>query len=109
MPVTEAIVHRLPLFCALTGARETDILTTSRLAAAVSGGTDKEGIKRRGLFAGACGKRVLFFNQVEDEDALRQAGEILKLLPAAFKASLDAVIVGSVKEDRCLIYGRNPI
>ncbi|MDR0638628.1 MAG: putative selenium-dependent hydroxylase accessory protein YqeC [Spirochaetaceae bacterium] len=98
MPVTEAIVHRLPLFCALTGAGESDILTTSHLAAAISG-LDK----RRGLFTEARGKRALFFNQAEDEDALRQAGEIMEALPAAFKARLDAVIAGSVKWDRCAI------
>jgi probable selenium-dependent hydroxylase accessory protein YqeC len=105
MPITEAIVHRLPRFCALTGAGEADMLTTSHLAAAVSGGTDKDGTERRGLFAEACGKRVLFFNQAEDEKALRQAGEIMGLLPAAFRASLNAAIVGSVKGDRCLICG----
>jgi probable selenium-dependent hydroxylase accessory protein YqeC len=103
MPATEAVVHRLPRFCALTGVGESEILTAAHLAAAVSGHTDKDGTERRGLFAEACGKRVLFFNQVEDEVTLRQAGEIMELLPADFKASLDAVIAGSVKWDRCAI------
>ncbi|MDR1469935.1 MAG: putative selenium-dependent hydroxylase accessory protein YqeC [Spirochaetaceae bacterium] len=101
MPATEAVIHRLPLFCALTGAGEGDILTQAHLAAAISGrgGTDK----RRGLFAAARGKRVLFFNQVEDEDALRQTAEIMGLLSAAFKARLDAVIAGSVKQDQVTV------
>jgi probable selenium-dependent hydroxylase accessory protein YqeC len=99
MSATETVIHRLLQFCALTGAKKADVLTTSHLAAAVSGGTNK----RRGLFAEARGKRVLLFNQVEDENALRQAAEVVDLLPAAFKASLDAVIAGSVKQDRCVI------
>lgn len=100
MPVTEAIVHRLPLFCALTGAGKSDILTVSHLAAAISGGEDKQ----RGLFTKARGKRVLFFNQAEDEGALRQAGEVMDTLPTAFKARLNAAIAGSVKRDRCVIW-----
>jgi probable selenium-dependent hydroxylase accessory protein YqeC len=99
MPATETVIHRLPQFCALTGAEKAGVLTASHLASAVSGGPNK----RRGLFAEARGKRVLFFNQAEDEGAFRQADEVVDLLPAVFKAGLDAVIVGSVRQDRCVV------
>jgi probable selenium-dependent hydroxylase accessory protein YqeC len=97
MPVSEAVVHRLPLFTALTGAEKGDILTAAHAAAAITGVRD--GIRRRGLFAEARGKRVLFFNQVETGDALRQAREVAALVSAAPETSLDTVIAGSVKRN----------
>jgi probable selenium-dependent hydroxylase accessory protein YqeC len=99
MPVTEAIVHRLDLFCALSGAQKGDSLTESHVAAAISG----EGA-RRGLFAEARGKRVLFFNQAENDTALRAAREVAGLLPRPFKTSLDAVIAGSIKQNRITVF-----
>jgi probable selenium-dependent hydroxylase accessory protein YqeC len=99
MPVSEAIVHRLDLFCALTGAQKGDVLTTAYMAAAISG----EG-GRRGLFAEARGKRILFFNQAENETALRAAREVAGLLPSAFQTSLHAVIAGSIKENRITVF-----
>jgi probable selenium-dependent hydroxylase accessory protein YqeC len=105
MPVSEAVVHRLPLFTALTGAQEGDMLTAAHLAAAITGVRD--GTRRRGLFAEARGKRVLFFNQAETGDALRQAGEVADLVLAvsrtATETSLDTVIAGSVKRNEALV------
>jgi probable selenium-dependent hydroxylase accessory protein YqeC len=108
MPVTETIIHRLPLFCALTGTKKMDILTTAHIAAVISGRPGGDGLKRRGLFAEARGKRVLIFNQVENDNTLREAQEIMGLLPTAFKTSLDAVIAGSVKWNRITILSPNP-
>jgi probable selenium-dependent hydroxylase accessory protein YqeC len=93
MRVTGAIVHRLPLFSRLTGAQQSDILTPAHIAAAITGARDGS----RGLFACARGRRILFFNQVEDDTALRHAQEITGLLPA--ETSLEAVIAGSVKHN----------
>jgi probable selenium-dependent hydroxylase accessory protein YqeC len=90
MRATDAIVHRLPLFSRLTGAEEGDILTPAHLVAAITDGS-------RGLFACARGRRILFFNQVENDTALRHAQEITGLLPAA--TSLEAVIAGSIKHN----------
>jgi probable selenium-dependent hydroxylase accessory protein YqeC len=95
MPASEAIVHRLPLFSVLTGAQKRDILTAVHLAAAITGVRD--GVRRRGLFAEARGKRILFFNQIETVNALRQAREITNLLSAVPETGFDAVITGSIK------------
>jgi probable selenium-dependent hydroxylase accessory protein YqeC len=103
MPATESVIHRLPLFCGLTGATAGEALSTAHLAAAISGVRpyERESAAKRGLFAAARGKRVLFFNQVEDENAMEQAREIAGLLPAADR--LDAVIAGSIKQNRVTI------
>ncbi|MDR1230273.1 MAG: putative selenium-dependent hydroxylase accessory protein YqeC [Spirochaetaceae bacterium] len=99
MPVSAALVHRLPLFTALTGAREGDILTAAHLAAAITG--IRGGTGRRGLFAEARGKRVLFFNQAETGDALRLAEEVAAhvLAETAPATRLDTIIAGSVKQN----------
>jgi probable selenium-dependent hydroxylase accessory protein YqeC len=96
MPATEGIIHRLPLFCALTGAREGERLCAGHLAAAISG-IREDGARGRGLFACARGKRILFFNQTEDEAAMQNAAEVTAALPAGFRKQLHAVIAGSVK------------
>jgi probable selenium-dependent hydroxylase accessory protein YqeC len=101
MQVTEAVVHRLPLFSALTGAQPGDMLTPTHLAAAITGVRD--GVRRRGLFAEARGKQVLFFNQVENDTALRQAQEIAALLAAVPGTGLDTVIAGSIKRNELSI------
>jgi probable selenium-dependent hydroxylase accessory protein YqeC len=105
MPVSEAVVHRLPLFTALTGAQVGDLLTAAHFAAAITGVRD--GTRRRGLFAEARGKRVLFFNQAETGDALRQAREVAALVLGASRTapetSLDTVIAGSVKQNEALV------
>jgi probable selenium-dependent hydroxylase accessory protein YqeC len=98
MPASEAVIHRMPLFCALTGVQPGSPLTPSHIAAAVSG-NGRGATAKRGLFAEARGKRILFFNQTEDENALRNAREVTGLLPAPFREGLDAVIAGSIRRD----------
>jgi probable selenium-dependent hydroxylase accessory protein YqeC len=96
MPAGEGLIHRLPLFCALTGVREGERLSVGHLAAAISG-IREDGAQGRGLFARARGKEILFFNQIEDEAALCRAAEVAAALPAGFRRRLCAVLAGSVK------------
>ncbi|GHV11224.1 hydroxylase accessory protein YqeC [Spirochaetia bacterium] len=95
MRVSETIVHRLPLFCALSDAQEGDILKPEHLVRVITG---HKGAK--GLFAEARGKKILFFNQVEDEKTLERAGEVVSLLPGDFRSGLGGIIAGSVQKDR---------
>ena len=94
-PVSESLIHRLPLFLSLTGAAAGVTLKPEHIIALITRGEDKsESSSPGGLFARARGKKLLFFNQVEDDEALRQAWEIAALLaPNDFHA----VIAGSAR------------
>ena len=91
-PVSEEIVHRLPLFCALTGARVGEPLQMEHILALIPG-----------LFAKARGKKILFFNQIEDNASLELARQLTQSLPPTglrmppdFRAGLCKIIAGSV-------------
>ncbi|MDR1654468.1 MAG: putative selenium-dependent hydroxylase accessory protein YqeC [Treponema sp.] len=101
MAASGRLIHRLPLFSDLTGIREGEAIKPEHIAAAISGLHD--GKTGKGLFASAAGMKILFFNQIEDEAALRQAGEIAGLLPAEFRSGLHSIVAGSVKKDRLAI------
>jgi probable selenium-dependent hydroxylase accessory protein YqeC len=88
--VSEQLIHRLPEFCALSGAKEGEILTADQLAKLIA--ADK------GLFAKAKGKKILFINQVEDQAERDKGGELAALLPKQFLAELYGFIWGSVKQ-----------
>ncbi len=90
--ITEECVHRLPLFCEITGARPGDILRPEHLAAAVS--------HPRGLLAKARGRTALVFNQVESREAADTAREILSLLPPSCRVNLWRVFAASAHRDR---------
>jgi probable selenium-dependent hydroxylase accessory protein YqeC len=96
--VSDRIIHRLPLFCRLAGAREGETLTAGHLVRVIVGRPDAPG-----LFAAAKGKKILLFTQIEDDAALRKAGEIKTLLPEAFRSSLFAVVGGSAKLDQVTV------
>jgi len=104
-PARKSIIHRLPLFLALTGAEAGEPLKPEHILALVlgkgqnSGTAEPGGPSLPGLFAKAKGKKLLFFNQIEDREALKQAEELTGLLPSAFRAGLSGIIAGSVKED----------
>jgi probable selenium-dependent hydroxylase accessory protein YqeC len=89
------IIHRLPVFCRLAGVREGETLTSEHLVRVILGCQDAPG-----LFAAAKGKKILVFTQIEDDAALRKAGEIKALLPGTFRSSLFAVLGGSAKLNR---------
>jgi probable selenium-dependent hydroxylase accessory protein YqeC len=93
--VSSRIIHRLPLFCRLSGAREGETLKSGHLVRVISGSKDAPG-----LFAAAKGKKILIFTQIEDDAALDKAGEIKALLPGTFHSSLFAVLGGSAKLDQ---------
>ena len=95
MPTSEKIIHRLPLFCALSGAKAGEALSLAHLAAAIGCGKESS----RSLFSTAEGKKILFINQIEDEAALDQARELVGLLPLKFRSGLYRIIAGSVKRD----------
>lgn len=90
-PVTEKIIHRLPLFASLSGAEEGELLKPEHIRRVISGWAGNPG-----LFARARGSRILFFNQTEDSRALMQARELAEHLPPRFP---DAIIAGSVRDN----------
>jgi probable selenium-dependent hydroxylase accessory protein YqeC len=96
MAISEKIVHRLPLFCALAGAKAGEALSLAHLAAVIAG---KGAESSRSLFSAARGKKILFINQIEDEAAFDQACELVCLLPRQFRSGLYRIIAGSVKRD----------
>ncbi|MDR2158464.1 MAG: putative selenium-dependent hydroxylase accessory protein YqeC [Treponema sp.] len=95
-PVSADGIHRLPLFTALSGAAEGDILRPGHLARVITG------TGGRGLFAAARGEKMLFFNQIDDGN-LRQAEELASLLPGEFLSELRWIIAGSVMTDRAAV------
>ncbi|MDR1193711.1 MAG: putative selenium-dependent hydroxylase accessory protein YqeC [Peptococcaceae bacterium] len=90
-PVSAAIIHRLPLFCQVSGAKEGERLTPRQLIDVVT--------HPAGLMKGSRGRRVLFINQVENQAGKQVAAEFLALLPSAFIKGLALVIVGSTLLD----------
>ncbi|MCL2318474.1 MAG: selenium cofactor biosynthesis protein YqeC [Treponema sp.] len=111
-PVSEQFIHRLPLFLKLTGTTPGEPLVLEHLRRIITGSpagadtpsgmgesTGADAAANCGLFAKARGKRILFFNQVEDAAGLAQARELADLLPGIFRRELCAIIAGSVKLD----------
>ncbi len=94
LPATDAVIHRLPLFCVLTGVKPGEVLSAPHLAAAICPAAGK------GLFAAKAGRGVLFFNQVENPDALQSAKQVSALLPPACRAGLSAIVAGSVQQNQ---------
>jgi probable selenium-dependent hydroxylase accessory protein YqeC len=84
-PVSEELVHRLPLFLSLTGAAMGEPLKPKHFLPLITGSKIQPG-----LFAKARGKKLLFFNG--DDEVARQAQEIVSLLPAEFRDSLSGII-----------------
>ncbi|MDR2444708.1 MAG: putative selenium-dependent hydroxylase accessory protein YqeC [Spirochaetaceae bacterium] len=106
-PVSQEIVHRLQLFTALSGANEDHIIGLEHYLPVISGRT-QDGFDRdsalsgfaHSLFKISGGEKVLFFNQVEDEEQMENARRLAAMLPPDFRAGLSAVIAGSVRQDR---------
>ena len=99
-PVSRKIIHRLPLFLALTGTVPGEPLKFEHILKIITG---KESHYPEpavpGLFAKARGKKLLFFNQVENEAALKHAQKTIDLLPVQFVCSLSGIIAGSVRQN----------
>lgn len=92
--LSEELVHRLPLFCALTGAKPGEALRADHLAALVNGRAGQ-----RSLFSEAQGEKILFISQIEDDAAHLKARELAALLAPG----LAAVIAGSARLDRLVL------
>jgi probable selenium-dependent hydroxylase accessory protein YqeC len=106
-PVSEELVHRLPLFTALSGANEGRIIGLKHYLPLISGrredGFDMDAALSgftHSMFKVSGGEKVLFFNQVEDEGQMEDARRLADMLPADFRAGLSAVVAGSAKQDR---------
>jgi len=100
-PVSESLVHRLPLFTQLTGAEAGEATKAEHLARLITGRkSESGGAFFPGLFAKASGKKLLFLNQAEDGTSQKNARELLEILPQDFRKSMIAIIAGSVREDR---------
>ena len=99
-PASAEIIHRLPLFCALSGAEPGEPLKAKHIAAAICGcRAQGTAAPEKSLFSAAKGKKVLFFNQIEDKAAAAHAQEVVSLLPPVFCSGLDRIIAGSVQQN----------
>jgi hypothetical protein len=106
-PVSEELVHRLPLFTALSGAGEGCVIGLEHYLPLISGRT-ADGLDidsalsgfAHSLFKISGGEKVLFFNQVEDEGQAKNARRLAAMLPPDFRLELSSVISGSVRQDR---------
>ncbi|MDR2660384.1 MAG: putative selenium-dependent hydroxylase accessory protein YqeC [Spirochaetaceae bacterium] len=106
-PVSSDIVHRLPLFTALSGAKEGDTLSYEHYIPIISGytvdGVDKNAELRavtHSLFSVAKGQKILFFNQVEDEQGIEDARRVSSMLPPVFRKELSGIIAGSIRQNQ---------
>lgn len=97
-PVSAELIHRLTLFCDLTGADAGNALKIEHLAKVIAGGS-----RGKSLFTAAAGRKILFFNQIEDEASISLAAELAALLPEDFRLHLHGIIAGSVKQDRLVL------
>lgn len=99
-PVSESLIHRLPLFIELTGASPGEPIKAEHILRLITGRQVKPGAAPLpGLFAKARGKKLLFFNQAENDNTLTQARELAGLLPQRFREGLHGIIAGSVRDD----------
>ena len=98
-PITENIIHRFQLFLALTGTVPGEDLKPEHIVRLITGAEKTGSLPLPGLFAKARGKKLLFFNQVEDDCALKQARELTESLGFEFRSGLWKIIAGSVRDD----------
>jgi probable selenium-dependent hydroxylase accessory protein YqeC len=88
---SENLVHRLPLFCAITGAHVNDALRPEHLARAIA--------HPGGLLEKTKGNIILFFNQVENPTGEKFARETISLLPETCRKRLARIILGSAQKN----------
>ena len=94
--VSEQIVHRLPLFCALSGAQPGETLKTRHLVSVISG--NKERPEYRSLFSSAQGKRVLFLNHREKTALTETCEDLFRQLPDNFASGLCKAACGNIHQ-----------
>ncbi|MCS5421830.1 MULTISPECIES: selenium cofactor biosynthesis protein YqeC [Psychrilyobacter] len=82
-PIDEEIVHRVELFCRLTGKKEGDILTIDDCVEII--------IKKDGIFKNSKGKKIIFFSKVDLMENLKIIEEIkIKLYEKKFHGEIIA-------------------
>jgi len=108
-PVSDSFVHGLPIFFALSGAAPKESLKIEHIKKLITGRmvsfpmTDEPDKSfMSGLFVKARGRKILFFNQVEDEVSLTYARELADTLQTDYKDDFFRIIAGSVKEDKLM-------
>jgi probable selenium-dependent hydroxylase accessory protein YqeC len=84
--VNSSLVHRLPLFCDLTGAREGEKVEIPHLVKLI--------VADKGLFAKAIGERFVIINKVESQVDIENGQKLRAKLPAL------QVVLASVKEGK---------
>jgi probable selenium-dependent hydroxylase accessory protein YqeC len=109
-PVSQEFIHRLSLFTALSGAEEGSTIGFDHYVPVISGrsvdGVDMDAALKQAdgggahsLFHIARGKKILFFNQIEDREQFWNARRLTAMLPPDFRGELLAVLAGSIHEN----------
>ncbi|MCL2879243.1 MAG: selenium cofactor biosynthesis protein YqeC [Treponema sp.] len=94
MAVSEEIIHRMPQFCAVSGAQAGENLAPVHISRVINGDTHH---RRRSLFSAAQGKRVLFLNHTDNPAQVEYGLEIIKLLTDEIRRDLSEIIIGNIK------------
>lgn len=89
LPATEATVHRLPMFLALTGLHQGDIITMQALADMVAA--------PQGMFAKAVGKQIVLLNQINTPAQQPSAEQFLNVVGSRWPKQARRFLFGSVQ------------
>lgn len=98
--VTAEFVHRMPLFCEISGAEPGVLLSPVHLARLIA--------HPEGPLKYAKGRIVLFFNKVESAVELAKAQSVVSLLVPQCRAQLHSILAGSAREDRAVLLHAPP-
>jgi probable selenium-dependent hydroxylase accessory protein YqeC len=88
--ISEATVHRVDEYCKMTGSKRNDKITLEQMGRWLA--------HPDGMFKGSNGRKVLFLNQVEDEEMRKKAKKLMDCIPKALWNDLERVIMGSIHE-----------
>ena len=94
---TSEYVLRAPEFREMVSMNETEQITEKHLASWIS--------HPQGLFKRSFGRRVLFFNQIEQAEQIYQVKQIVDYLDKTFKDELNLVVAGSIKNSQYTVLG----
>ena len=120
-PATKGYIHRLSLWLKLVEEDERALISNDN-DCADKGNADKDEeeaplitkenivqmiVSENGLWKEARGDKILYFSQVEDEEQLKLAKEIIGLLPKECKEKMTKIIGGTVREGKGTILYQN--
>jgi probable selenium-dependent hydroxylase accessory protein YqeC len=91
MPADEVHVHRLQLFCDLTGLRQGEAVSEESVARLIR--------NRKGLFKGAPekGRKIILLNKADDRLLLQRAGSIIEKIEN-MASGIEAVLIASMAQ-----------